>query len=186
MTATTQDSGTTTQENELVQALAKAEHEFREQVDHLYKITTIALTTGTAITVFFFPPAAFVGAGLDLILALIHHYDKKHGYKLSHGLVNFANKIRQGKAAELSGDEISISVSPHSSDRPASSKTLAFTQPASSKTLTLVQPEPLKMKKKVLGLHKHSFFSHKKKLKAPLAALPADNLTESAQLKAVR
>src|SRR5579862_3294671 len=64
--------------------LDKKEEKFRKRLETAYQITIAILAIITAITTLYCPPLA-VAAGVALaLMAGMHYYDEKHGYKLSH------------------------------------------------------------------------------------------------------
>lgn len=70
----------------------QSEKEFRANVKYAYRITIASLTAATSVGTVFLPPTVFIGTGLIFLLSLLHAYDKRHDYKMSHSLAKFLTK----------------------------------------------------------------------------------------------
>lgn len=70
----------------------KAEIEFRDRVEFVYKSASLVL--GFTITVAAVcPPVAYLSASLLAALTLIHLYDRRHDYSISHWIDKKLNQI---------------------------------------------------------------------------------------------
>jgi hypothetical protein len=66
----------------------KKEIQFINRVDTVYKIASTGLTLALAITSLYIPPVSIAIASVLVAMSLIHYYDKKNNYELSHCVVN--------------------------------------------------------------------------------------------------
>jgi hypothetical protein len=135
-------------ENNDSTALSENEKAFRSKVNSIYKTSTLALTITTTATVIFFPPFSFISAGLGLLLALLHLYDKRRDYKLSHAIAELCNKL-VGKNEPFHDDENVISVKVESPTKTRGRDT------------TKDKRVNIKIENNRMRLSKHLFFSKK-------------------------
>lgn len=87
----------TTESEEAKNNVEKKEKAFRKRVDAIYNIATVSVSALTTFASAFFPPLAFIGAGVLLALSLLHYYDKKNNYFISHKISNIWEKLTTKK-----------------------------------------------------------------------------------------
>lgn len=71
------------------------EKKFRNSVDEAFKIAMFTFTTLVSASAIFCPPLAYFAALMLIITTLLHYYDAKHNYVISHFIKNFMKKIKK-------------------------------------------------------------------------------------------
>ena len=132
--------------------LDNKEKTFRANVDSAYKIATMGFAVVAGIAGLVFPPSALIGASIALALALLHHFDKKRDYKLSHKLSQFWHKL-VGKEENI-GEQLKQIVEKHNQEKKAA--LLKELQEVPEFEFMEEKSTPVKV-----SLQKHGFFSKK-------------------------